>query len=117
MSNALPQPRKALPLLCLLAPAFAPVHVLANRSPHALSMLIVQFTEKKSDVFNILWVLVFGFATLNILGLVARRFEPARNRVSFGEVLAVMVVMVSVGLLGWEFLTVFKIFPIKLHPH
>jgi hypothetical protein len=59
---------------------------------------------------------VFGFATLNILGLVARRFEPERNRLSFGETLAVMVVLVSVVLLGWELLTLFKVFPIKLHP-
>jgi hypothetical protein len=118
MLSASSQPRKVLPLfLLLLAPAFAQVHVLANRSPHALSAMAIQFTDKKGDVFNILWVLVFGFATLNILGLVARRFEPNRNQFSFGEALAVMVVMVSVGLLGWELLTVFKIFPIKLHPH
>jgi hypothetical protein len=59
---------------------------------------------------------VFGFATLNILGLVARRFEPERNRMSFGETLAVMVVLASVVLLTWEMLTLFKVFPIKLHP-
>ncbi len=120
MLHAFLQPRKALPLfafLVFLAPAFAQVHVLATRSSHILSVMAVQFSDKKSDAFNILWVLVFGFATLNILGLVARRFEPNRNRFSFGEALAVMVVVVSVGLLGWELLTVFKIFPIRLHPH
>jgi hypothetical protein len=117
MLNDFSQPRKALPLFLFLAPAFAQAHVLANRSSHALSAMVVQFSNKKSDAFNILWVLVFGFATLNILGLVARRFEPNSNRFSFGEALAVMVVMVSLGLLGWEFMTVFKIFPIKLHPH
>ena len=117
MLNALSQPRNALRLTLLLAPALAQAHILANRSARALSLMVVQFSDKKSDAFNILWVLVFGFATLNILGLVARRFEPNRNRFSFGEALAVMVVMVSVGLLGWELLTVFKIFPIRLHPH
>ena len=117
MRNALSQPRKAFFPFLFLAPAFAQVHVLAHRSSHALSAIVFQHSDKKGDVFNILWVLVFGFATLNILGLVARRFEPSHNRFSFGEALAVMVVMVSVALLGWEFLTVFKIFPIKLHSH
>jgi hypothetical protein len=117
MLNALSQPRKALRLPLLLAPPFAQAHILANRSARALSLMAVQFSDKKSDAFNILWVLVFGFATLNILGLVARRFEPNRNRFSFGEALAVMVVMVSVVLLGWELLTAFKIFPIRLHSH
>ena len=81
--------------------------------------LVILFEEldKKGDVYNILWVLVFGFATLNILGLVARRFEPSRNRLNFGETIAILVVVVSIILLGWEMLNLFKIFPIKLHPH
>jgi hypothetical protein len=85
---------------------------------HALPILVFvfQFSDKKGDVYNILWVLVFGFATLNILALVTRRFEPGRSRLSFGETLAIMVVIVSVFLLGWEMLYLFKIFPIKLHP-
>jgi len=74
-------------------------------------------SDKKSDVFNILWGLVFGFATLNILGLLARRFEPNRNRLSFGELLAVLVVVVAVFLLGWEMLYLFHVLPIKLQPH
>src|SRR5271165_5917729 len=76
-----------------------------------------QYSGKRENVYNILWVLVFGFATLNILGLVARRLEPSRNRFSFGEALAIMVVVVSVVLLSYELLTVFKIFPIRLHSH
>jgi small neutral amino acid transporter SnatA (MarC family) len=76
---------------------------------------LLQFSNKKNDIFNILWVLVFGFATLNILSLVARRIEPQRNRLSFGETLAIGVVLMSVALLGWELLNIFKIFPIKLH--
>ena len=72
--------------------------------------------SKHTDVYNILWLLVFGFATLNILGLVARKFEPERSRLSFGESLAIMVVVVSVALLGWELLYFFKVLPIKLKP-
>ena len=81
------------------------------------SIFLFQYPGHKGDVYSILWVLVFGFATLNILGLVARRFEPDRSRLSFGEILAVMVVMVSICLLGWELLGLFHIFPIKLKPH
>ena len=82
-------------------------------------LLLVVFEEfgKKGDIYNILWALVFGFATLNILGLVARRFEPNRNRLNFGETIAILVVIVSIVLLGWEMLNLFKIFPIKLQRH
>ncbi len=79
-------------------------------------LLLIQYPGKKGDAYNILWALVFGFATLNILGLVARRFEPERTRMSFGEVLAIMVVVVSIVLLGWEFLNLMHIFPIQLKP-
>jgi hypothetical protein len=48
---------------------------------------------------------------------VARRFEPSRNRLNFGETLAILVVVVSIILLGWEMLNLLKIFPIRLHPH
>ena len=78
-------------------------------------LAFLEYRENKGDLFNLLWVLVFGFATLNILGLVARRFDSGPNRYSFGEILAVLVVAASVALLGWEMLTLFKIFPIKLH--
>src|SRR5690242_18116829 len=79
-------------------------------------LLILQYGEKKSSVYNILWALVFGFATLNILGLVARRFDPDRNRLNFGEILAITVVIASILLLAWEMLYLFKILPIKLQP-
>jgi hypothetical protein len=82
-----------------------------------LFLVLFQDFGKKGDIFNILWALVFGFATLNILGLVARRFEPSRNRLNFGETIAIMVVIVSIVLLGWEMLNLFKIFPIKLQRH
>ena len=76
-----------------------------------------QHSSKKDNVYNILWVLVFGFATLNILGLVARRFEPRRSNLNFGEMLAITVTVVSVVLLGWEMLSLFHIFPIRIQPH
>jgi hypothetical protein len=68
----------------------------------------------RQDVYNILWAVVFGFATLNILSLAARRFEPTRRGLSFGELMAVMVVLISILLLGLEMLNLFHIFPIKL---
>jgi len=68
------------------------------------------------QVYNILWALVFGFATLNILSLGARRFEHARSGLNFGEILAIMVVLVSVVLMSWELLYMFHILPIHLAP-
>ena len=72
------------------------------------------YRGSREDVYNILWAIVFGFATLNILGLAARRLEPSRRGLSFGELMAVMVVLLSVFLLGWEMLNLFHVFPIKL---
>lgn len=81
------------------------------------AMTLLQESSKKGEAYNILWALVFGFATLNILSLVAKRFEPNRNRMSFGEMLAVMTVVASVVLLGWEALYLFKVLPIRLSGH
>jgi hypothetical protein len=87
----------------------------------SLFLLLFQFSEqfssKKGNVYNLLWVLVFGFATLNILALVARRFEPRRSNLNFGEILAITVTVVSVVLLGLEMLSLFHIFPIRIQPH
>ena len=69
---------------------------------------------RRSDIYNILWAVVFGFATLNIMSLAARRFEPTRRGLSFGELLAVMVVVISVVLLGWEMLNLFHLFPLHV---
>jgi hypothetical protein len=104
-----------LGLSCVLRPGYA---ALLRLQPLSLvtAVLFFQYPGKKGDIYNILWALVFGFATLNILGLVARRFEPDRTRMSFGEVLAIMVVLVSICLLGWEILTLLHIFPIQLKP-
>jgi hypothetical protein len=79
----------------------------------SLAVSIV-YRGSRQDVYNILWAVVFGFATLNILSLAARRMEPTRRGLTFGEAMAVMVVLVSVFLLGWEMLSLFHIFPIKL---
>jgi len=68
----------------------------------------------RQDVYNILWAVVFGFATLNILSLAARRFEPQRRGLTFGELLAVVVVVIAIILLGWEMLALFHVFPFRL---
>lgn len=65
------------------------------------------------EIYNILWVLVFGFATLNILSLGARRFEQEKSGLTFGEIVAILVVLVSIVLLGWEMLYLFHVLPIR----
>jgi hypothetical protein len=78
-------------------------------------ILAARHSARRDGVYNILWGVVFGFATLNILSLAARRFEPNRRGLTFGELLAVVVVLLSIFLLGWELLGLFHILPIKLH--
>jgi hypothetical protein len=87
-------------------------HALALTALPALFML----RSTQEEVYNILWALVFSFATLNILSLGARHFETDRRGLTFGEILAILVVVVSVVLLAWEMLNLFKIFPIRLTP-
>ncbi len=70
----------------------------------------------REEIYNILWVLVFAFATINILSLGARRFEANKSGLNFGEVLAIMIVFVSIVLLTWEMLYVFHVLPIRLTP-
>jgi hypothetical protein len=67
-------------------------------------------------LYNILWGAVFAFASLNILGLVALRFEPGRTRMTIGEMLAIAVAAVAVVMLGWELLFFFHVLPIRLQP-
>ena len=69
-----------------------------------------------SRMYDILWSAVFGFATLNIFGLVARKFEPGRAGITFGEMLAIGAAVLSVVMLGWELLFYFKVLPIRLEP-
>lgn len=75
--------------------------------------MAVFYRSARADAYNMLWAVLFGFATLNILGLAARRMEPRRG-LSFGEVMAVVTVIFSVVLLAWEIVQMFHIFPIKL---
>jgi hypothetical protein len=102
-------------LICSLKPGYLGL-IRAQQLLSFVILFFLQYPGKKGDVYNILWVLVFGFATLNILGLVARKFEPDRSRMNFGEILAVLVVLISVALLCWELLNILHIFPIKLKP-
>ena len=87
------------------------VHTLAAGVLPAMLLL----RSGRDEIYNILWALVFGFATLNILSLGARRFEQSRN-LNFGEILAILVVVLAIVLLGWEMLFLFHILPIKLTP-
>ncbi len=90
------------------------------RALHALAVAVLPamflLRSTREEIYNILWGLVFGFATLNILSLGARRFEQEKAGLSFGEILAVLVVLVSIVLLAWEMLYVFHILPIQLTP-
>lgn len=92
-------------------------------SGRALSTLVVGvlpamflLRSTREEIYNILWALVFGFATINILSLGARRFEQDKGGLNFGEILAILVVLVSIVLLAWEMLYLFGILPIRLTP-
>jgi hypothetical protein len=75
---------------------------------------LVQFEDSHGGLFSILWILVFAFATLNIISLGARRLEPKKTSLNMGEMMAVLVVLFSVFLLGWELLQLYHIFPLHL---
>jgi len=98
------------------AQAALALHNLLRGQPAVIASLVLlqRHSSRRNDVYNILWAVVFGFATLNILSLAARRFEPNRRGLTFGELMAVLIVLLSIFLLGWELLGVFHIFPIKL---
>ncbi len=120
----LPKPLAALPRMSLgflFSSADAHTAVDAcSRVMHGLLLAALPalfiFRTTQEAVYNILWALVFGFATINILSLGARHFESDRRGLTFGEILAIMVVVVSLVLLGWEMLYVFHVFPIRLAP-
>jgi hypothetical protein len=92
----------------------------SGRALHALAAAVLPamflLRTSRDEIYNILWALVFGFATLNILSLGARRFEEQKTGLNFGEILAILVVVVSIALLGWELLYLFGILPIRLTP-
>ena len=77
---------------------------------------LFQFGLASGRMYDILWAAVFGFATLNILSLVARQFEPGRTRMTIGEMLAISAAVISVVMLGWELLFLFHVLPIRLEP-
>jgi len=77
-------------------------------------LLTLIYRGSGTDVYNILWAVVFGFATLNILSLAAKRTETGRRGFTFGEMMAVMIVLLSIFLLAVEMFNMLHIFPIKL---
>lgn len=79
-------------------------------------LLALQLTFAGVSIYDVLWGGVFGFATLNILGLLARRFEPGRTRMTLGEIVAILVAIISLLMLGWELLFTFHVLPIHLDP-
>lgn len=82
----------------------------------SLCTLVVQLQLEGVRAYDVLWGTVFGFATLNILGLLARRFEPGRSRMTLGEMAAILVAALSLIMLGWELLFYFHVLPIRLRP-
>jgi len=89
--------------------------VVRSNVPVLFTLVVsAKYRGSRNDIYNVLWAVVFGFATLNILSLAARRYEPNRRGLNFGEMMAVVVVLLSLFLLGWELLTLFHVFPIKL---
>ena len=91
----------------------------ASRGAHAYLATVLPavflLETPREHVYNVLWILVFAFATLNILGLGVRRLDR-RGGLSFGEVVAILVVVFSIILLGWELLYEFHVLPIRLEP-
>ena len=73
-------------------------------------------TAGSAGMPEILWGAVFGFASLNILGLLAHRYEPGRTRMTLGEMLAITVAVISIAMLGWELLFLFHVLPVRLNP-
>jgi hypothetical protein len=113
-------PAKALFFVAMLNTTFNATAVSLRNLWSVRSSLIASFillersSSHRSDIYNILWAVVFGFATLNILSLAARRSEPNRRGLSYGELMAVLIVLLSVFLLGSELLSTLHIFPIKI---
>jgi hypothetical protein len=82
----------------------------------AICAVLLESGVGGSRYYDLLWVAVFGFATLNILSLVARRFEPGRSSITFGEMLAIGTAIISILMLGWELLFMFHVLPIRIEP-
>jgi hypothetical protein len=107
-----PAAAPAVPVMVMpFDPALTSCHGCLFRPENLTSLLALG--EYFGNAYDILIALVFGFSSLSVLGLATTRVQPRRG-LSFGEVLAVTAVIVSVGLWGWEMLQLFHIFPIKL---
>lgn len=76
--------------------------------------VLLRHESRESDLYTMLWAAVFGFATLNIVNLAGRRFEASHRGLTFGELMAVLILLLSIFLLGWELLGMLHIFPIKI---
>lgn len=108
--NLLPQFTSAPGLLDVLQPVFRSAGAVVE------ALTFSEFSSR-DNIYTLLWALVFGFATLNILSLVSRRFDSKHHRMSFGEMMALGTILVAVILLGWEMVSLFHIFPIRLSSH
>jgi len=95
-----------------LSDSFSPLCLTEAR----LTLTAIQYAVHwdADSIFSILIALVFGFSTINILGLVTRRFENRPSSLNAGEILALTAMVLSVCFLGMEMLHVFHVFPIKL---
>jgi len=107
----------------VLAAFLSHIHSRSLFSLHAAALLLLEyfqfsdlFSETKASMYNVLWALVFGFATLNILGLAFRRFDTRKMGLNFGEILAILVVVFSILLFGSEIIGLLHILPIQLTP-
>lgn len=101
-----------------LVPTFALADAFPRVCVPAARAMLVAFQYAlhwdADNIFSILIALVFGFSTINILGLVTRRFENRPSSLNLGEILALTAMVLSVCFLGMEMLHVFHVFPIKL---
>ncbi len=77
---------------------------------------MVRFSTANENFYTMLWGLVFGFATLNILSLSRSQLRSTRPRFRLGEILAVLIAITALGLLAWELLHQFHILPIQIAP-
>jgi hypothetical protein len=97
-----------------------PILEACSRAGHAAGITVLPaviiLRNAQDEIYDILWALVFAFATINILGLGVRHLDPNRRGLSMGEMLAIVVVVVSVLLLSWEMLYLFHVLPIRLRP-
>ena len=107
---------------CLWLGGLAQVHAVSIQSAASVRAIaatlpaLLFLTTTREGIYNILWGLVFAFSTLNILSLGARRTDPSKRGLSFGEVLAILIVLISIVLLGWELLYQFQILPLRFAP-